>query len=411
MASGDDRRAALERNLRLIPLHIALSRSLVWVSVMVLFTRARFDLDGALQLSSIYYLSVVVLEVPSGWMSDRLGRVTTVRVAAGSWIVSHSLFLVGDDRFWVIALAQLFLAGGFASLSGTDVTLHYDTLESLGIADEFARREARVSSLAYMAAAMSALAGGALGLVDLRLAFAASLVLACAQLAVTLRLREPPSDHHADRLVRQLALCARYLRQRFIGWIFFYGILLVTLEHVAFSLMQPWLTEVLDRTPDDVGSTPLFAGVVFAATALVGSIAARYSAPLADRFGIVGTLIGLGAVSAAIVTGMWWTTSAAMLLVVVFRSVQGAAAPVLISAAVAPLTLRQHRATLLSLNSLVGRLGWGGILFVVSTDAGDDVTSTLGTFAWLSWVMIAVLLATSWVAMSGRTASVPVSAP
>jgi hypothetical protein len=98
-----------------------------------------------------------------------------------------------------------------------------------------------------------------------------------------------------------------------------------------------------------------------------------------------------------------------MLVVVVFRSVQGAAAPVLISAAIAPLTLRQHRATLLSLNSLVGRLGWGGILLVVSTDAGDDVTSTLATFAWLSWAMIAVLLATSWVATGGRPA--PPSAP
>lgn len=408
---GDDHRAAIERNLRLIPVHIALSRSLVWISVMVLFTRARFDLDGALQLSSIYYLSVVALEVPSGWMSDRLGRVTTVRVAAASWIVSHSLFLIGDDIFWVIATAQFFLAAGFASLSGTDVTLHYDTLESLGIEDEFTRREARVSSLAYVATAVSALAGGALGLVDLRLAFAASLVLACAQLAVALRLHQPPGEHHADPFGRQLALCARYLRQRFIGWIFFYGILLVTLEHVAFSLMQPWLTEVLGRSPDDVGSTPLFAGAVFAATAIVGSFAARFSAPLADRFGIVATLIGLGAVSAAIVTGMWWTTSAVMLLIVVFRSVQGAAAPVLISAAVAPRTLRQHRATLLSLNSLAGRLGWGGILLVVSTDAGDDVTATLGTFAWLSWAMIAVLIATSWIAMTGRAASTPVSAP
>lgn len=409
MASGDNLRAALDRNLRLIPVHIALSRSLVWISVMVLFTRARFDLDGALQLSSIYYLSVVVLEVPSGWMSDRLGRVMTVRVAAVSWIVSHSLFLIGDDTFWVIALAQFFLAAGFASLSGTDVTLHYDTLESLGIEDEFSHREARVSSLAYVATAMSALAGGALGLLDLRFAFAAALVLACVQFGVTLRLGEPPSVQRADPVVRQLGLCARYLRQRFLGWIFFYGVLLVTLEHVAFSLMQPWLTEVLDRPPDDVGPTPLFAGAVFAATAIVGSFAARSSAPLADRFGIVATLIGLGAVSAAIVTGMWWTTSAAMLVVVVLRSVQGAAAPVLISAAVASRTLRQHRATLLSLNSLVGRLGWGGILLVVSTDAGDDVTSTLGTFAWLSWALIAVLLATSWVATGGRTA--PPSAP
>jgi len=39
VGSSDDQRAVLERNLQLIPFHIALSRSLVWISVMVLFTR------------------------------------------------------------------------------------------------------------------------------------------------------------------------------------------------------------------------------------------------------------------------------------------------------------------------------------------------------------------------------------
>ena len=385
----------VESNLRLIPVHVAFTRALVWIPVMVLFTRARFDLDGALLLSSIYYLSVVVLEVPSGWMSDRLGRVLTVRVAAVSWVVAHTLFVVGDERFWAIALGQFFMAAGFASLSGTDVTLHYDTLEAIGREHEFARREAKVSSIGYVATAASALAGGALGLIDLRLAFAASLVLAVLQFGVTTRLVEPPSEHHAAPLHIQLATCARYLRGRYLGWIFFYGILLVTLEHVAFTLMQPWLTEVLGRTADDVGATPIFAGVVFAVTASVGAIAARASAPLAERFGTVATLIGLGAVSATIVTGMALWVRAAVLALAVLRSVQGAAAPVLIAAAISPLVERHHRATFLSLDSLAGRLGWGLILLLVSADAGDDVQATLRVFAWISWAMVAVLLATS----------------
>ncbi|NNE10908.1 MAG: hypothetical protein HKN41_01530 [Ilumatobacter sp.] len=327
-------------------------------------------------------------------MSDRLGRAITVRLAAASWVVAHTLFLVGDDTFWMIALAQFFLAAGYASLSGTDVTLHYDTLEALGVSDEFERRESRVSAIGYVATAASALVGGALGVIDLRLAFALSLAFAVAQLVVAMRLADPPSTRRADPLGRQLALCARYLRRRFLGWIFFYGVLLVTLEHVAFSLMQPWLTEVLDRPADDVGATPLFAGVVFAITAVIGAVAARSAAPLAERFGTVATLIGLGAISATIVTGMWWTTSIAMLALAVLRSVQGAAAPVLISAAVAPRTERHHRATFLSLNSLAGRLGWGAILLIVSADAGDAVQATIGTFAWISWTMVAVLIVT-----------------
>ena len=398
----------VEHNLRLIPVHIAFTRAMVWIPVMVLFTRARFDLEGALLLSSIYYLSVVVLEVPSGWMSDRLGRVVTVRIAALSWIVAHSLFVLGDDRFWAIALGQFFMAGGFASLSGTDVTLHYDTLEALGRAHEFTRREARVSSLGYIATAASALAGGALGLVDLRLAFVASLLLAVAQFAVTLRLTEPPAEHHADRFHVQLAMCARYLGQRYLGWILFYGILLVTLEHVAFSLMQPWLTEVLGRTADDVGSTPLFAGVVFAATATLGAVAARASAPLSERFGIVATLIGLGAVSAVIVTGMALWLHWAAIALALLRSVQTAAAPVLISAAISPRVERRHRATFLSLDSLAGRLGWGLILLVVSLDAGDDVQATLRVFAWISWAMVVVLIATSFIT---RGAERPAATP
>ena len=387
----------MRENLRLIPIHQALSRSLVWISVMVLFERARFDLDGALLLSSIYYLSVVALEVPSGWMSDRLGRVVTLRFAALAWIVSHVLFVFGGAHFWLIALAQFFLAGGFACLSGTDVTFHFDTLEALGLDGEFQRREAKVASYGFAATAISALAGGALGLIDLRLAFVASLLASIAQFAVTLRLTEPPVEHVADRFVRQLGACVRYLRGRYVGWIFFYGILMVTLEHVAFSLVQPWLTELLGRSATDVGSTPLLAGVVFAVTALMGSVAARSSAPLAERFGTVPVLIALAAVSATIVTGMALWVSVAMLVPLVFRSAQGAAAPVLISAAISPLIERRHRATLLSLDSLAGRLGWGLILMFVSTGAGDAVQHTLRTFAWISWGMVAVLVATAWV--------------
>ncbi|MEL6984661.1 MAG: hypothetical protein AAFO29_19700, partial [Actinomycetota bacterium] len=72
-SAGRARPAGPERNLTLIPVHQGLSSAYVWLPVMVLFTRSRFGLGQALVLASFYYLSVVVLEVPSGWMSDRLG--------------------------------------------------------------------------------------------------------------------------------------------------------------------------------------------------------------------------------------------------------------------------------------------------------------------------------------------------
>lgn len=243
----------MDRNLRLIPVHQALANALVWLPVFVLFTRARFDLDGALLLASLYYLFVVVLEVPSGWMSDRLGRVITLRVAALCWVGAQAFFVVGDDNFALITTGQLLLAAGFASLSGTDVTFHYDTLESVGLESEYVDRQARVASIGYTATSASTIIGGALGLIEVRWVFALACLLAMAQFAVTLKLSEPSPDSHPESVGRQLAICISYLRGRVLGWVFFYGIILVTHEHVAFTLMQPWLTEVLARTQPTSG--------------------------------------------------------------------------------------------------------------------------------------------------------------
>lgn len=400
---------AMESNLRWIPVHEALTRALVWIPIFVLFTQVRFGLHGALRLAAFYYLFVVVMEVPSGWMSDRLGRVPTLRLAAVSWIVAQVCFLVGDDRFLVIMAGQFFLAGGFAALSGTDVAFHYDTLEALGQAEEYRHRRAVVAGIGYAATAVSALVGGLLGLIDLRLAFAASLALTLVQLAVALRLVEPPVvegplSGGAEPFFGQLRVSTAYLRNRRLGWIFFYGIILLTLIHVAYTLMQPWLTLLLGRTPEDFGATPLYAGVVFAAVSLVGAGAARLSAPLGARFGTTPTLIGFAALSAAIVTSMALWVHVAVLALVLFRSAQGAAAPVLISATVAPMVQQGHRATFLSLNSLAGRLGYGLILlFVADTPSASEVVGVLTWFSVTSWVMVAVLILTA-IAVRDRSA-------
>jgi MFS family permease len=391
---------SLERNLKLIPFHEALSSSMVYLPVFVLFTRDNFGVSGALQLASLTYLFIVLLEVPSGWMSDWLGRVPTLSVAASGFVIGQACFLFGGTEFGVIVLGQFFVSAGYAFISGTDVSFHFDSLEGLGLADEYAQRQARISSLSYLVRTVSALVGGVLGLIDLRLTFAVSLVIALGQLAVTRLLYEPGQDDvKAERFMNQIGKCVGYLRRGFMAWLFFYGIALVVLEHVAFTLMQPWLTEALGQSPDELGATPLVSGGLFAVTALVGAFAARASAPAQERFGTVATLIGLGVVSAVIVTGMALSFSILILGLMAFRSVQSAAAPVLISAAVAPRTEQQHRATLLSINSLAGRLFYGGLLQLLAIDAEDDPGSFLQVTSIISWILVALLLATgTWAA-------------
>ena len=45
-----------------------------WYPIFFLYFLARLPLVQVLQLEAIYYAGVVLLEVPSGWFSDRIGR-------------------------------------------------------------------------------------------------------------------------------------------------------------------------------------------------------------------------------------------------------------------------------------------------------------------------------------------------
>ncbi|MGI9607794.1 MAG: MFS transporter [Acidimicrobiales bacterium] len=385
---------ALERNLRLIPVHEILVRTSPWISVFVLFTRADFGLDRAVDLAGIYYLAVVPFEVPSGWLSDRVGRAFTLRLAALSWIGAFGCWLFADGSFAVVALGQVLLALGYASLSGTDVTFHYDTVEALGRADEFADRQALITGRGLIAGGLGAISGGLLGIVDFRLAFLASMLIAIAQLVVASMFVEPQQSSHTPlSMTSQVGTCFRYLRDVRVGWIFGYGIAMVVLEHVAFEIFQPWLTEALGETADDVGAAPLVSGAMIACFSVVGAVFARYSVVMSERFGLRRTLVALGALSAVIVTVMSQSTNILVIALVAFRSAQGAAAPILIAAAVAPVVSPAHRATFLSLDSLAGRLTWGTLLLIVPTGMDDAVSTTLGWFSVISWILVALTIA------------------
>ena len=102
-----------------------------WYPIFFLYFLARLPLVQVLQLEAIYYACVVLLEVPSGWFSDRIGRRPTLLISKAAHVVSALLFAAsGEGDFVLLAAAQLFLAAGFAFTSGTDAAFLHDTLQS-----------------------------------------------------------------------------------------------------------------------------------------------------------------------------------------------------------------------------------------------------------------------------------------
>lgn len=366
--------ADLERNVTVYRLLELPTRGMFWLPTVFLYLIAEFGLADALRLQAAYYFAVVVFEVPSGWMSDRLGRVPTMKITAISWTAAHTLFLFSDNSQGMALSAQILLALGFASLSGTDVTFHYESLEALGRAHTFEEVEGHARRNGLVAKAVAAVIGGALGLIDLRLPFAASLIAALYQTFLVWGLTEPPRQARAERFDRQLSQTLAYLRNPLLAWLTFYVLAKVVMEHLASEMASPYLVEILGEGVRDLDNAPLVLGLLTASAAIIGASVVRRTAQLRAATGLVGALVLLSVVPTAIVVTMALVTSPWVIPFFALRNLQSSMAPVLIAGAANARVQQQHRATFLSLSSLGGRLTYSGVLLGLSTNDSFDTT-------------------------------------
>jgi predicted MFS family arabinose efflux permease len=365
--------ADVERNLALYPWYQAARNLLFWLPVFFLYLSgaggAEVSVADAFVLEAIYYATVVVLEVPSGYLSDRLGRRPTLVLASACWVAACLVF-ASTSTFAAFALAQGLLAAGMALNSGTDGSLLYDTLSALGRTDEFAVREGRAQALGRLALGMAALAGGALGAVDLRLAYAASAASAVLATTIALAFVEPTGRAPAAPAMDQLRAVLSRLRHPVLRWTFAYAVAMTVFAHVPYELAQPYVHAVLEEV-GRVDLTEPVSGLLTAIAMVIAAIVSARAGWLARR-GLAGVLLAALAIQLVVIVTMGAWLHPAVLAVVALRGVAGAIEGPLVQAAAHPLLSSDLRATYLSVQSLGGRLAFAASLAIASAGVGGS---------------------------------------
>lgn len=362
-------RRRVERSLRLYPFFVAGVGSYAWMPVFFTFLASRVSLREVLLLEAIYYVSIVVLEVPSGWLSDRFGR-RRVLVGAGAALVAAYVCFALAGGFVGLALAQALLAAGLALNSGTDTSFHLACLESLDRASEYGAREARLSSLGFAMGALSALVGGALALADLRLAYVASGIGALVACLVALGFhRDAPAG--ATSIGATVRACVTATRSPPLGWMLLVVVAATVSNHLPYELYQPYLDR-LEWSDTWAKSSTAIAGAHVALVSVLALPVAALSERLAHRVGLTRHLVLSLALQAGIVITMAAFSAPWVLAVVALRSLPRALQDAPIRAAVTPHVHPSMRATYLSLQSLAGRLAFAGTLLLLAAVTADD---------------------------------------
>ena len=187
--------SALRRNLRVVLCLRAAQRYMLIAPIMVpFFAFYGQDLQEIFLLESVFAIVMVAMELPSGYLADRFGRVTVLRAGGLFWSASW-LLLLGVDDFTGLLVFEVFGGLGMSLLTGADLALLYDSEEALH-KDQLQRANPAVRNLFVISMAaegLASLSATALLFFD-GIALVVAVQTGCGLLVplASLLLREPP---------------------------------------------------------------------------------------------------------------------------------------------------------------------------------------------------------------------------
>lgn len=356
---------------------------MAYLPIFFLFFNDIVSLQEVLLLESVYYISVVCIEVPSGYFSDRIGRKKTLIISSFLFILSYIVFGLSFN-FMTLAVGQIFLAAAISFRSGTDTSFYYESLAEINKEEEYGQREATVQSWIQIASAFAVLLGGFIGAISLNWPYYVSAFIVLPALIICFYFTEPGiADKDSTPFFKQLYICFEYLKRPQLLWLFIFSILMYAMTHIPYEFYQPYLKLLEDKGDLGVFNAPIASGILFAGTRFIAAFAAKRSVTWTEKYGIYKVLF-LAIVIQAVIIGMLGTIlSIYIILVVFFRNFSMMMTTAPINAVVAPIVNTNQRATYFSIQSLAYRLSFAATLILLALPFSSGHVTDWPALAWM----------------------------
>ncbi len=309
------------------------------------------DLAQISLLKAIYSISIVVLEIPSGYLADILGRKKTLLIGSllgffGFATYSFSYGFVG------FLIAEMILGFGQSLISGADSAMLYDTLDDLKRKDEYVKYEGRVISIGNISEMAAGLIGGLLVTISLRVPYIAQTAVAFIAIPASLTLIEPKRNAKVVKMgFSHILNIVKYslVENKNLRWNILHSSIIGACSlSMATLVVQPFLKEI---------NLPLtYFGVVWVVLNFIVGAIAFYAYKIERQLKKVKSLIlisaimPLGYIFLSQIFSYW-----GLIILIVFYISRGFATPVL-KDYINQLTDSNVRATVLSVRNFVIRI-------------------------------------------------------
>lgn len=348
-------RAFTGSNLPLLNAFAFLKMALFPMAIITLFWKDQIGLSlgDILLLQAIFSVATIVMEYPSGYISDRLGYRFSLLLASLLGISGWATYTVAGS-FATVLLAEIQLGISYAFISGADSALLFETLRGSGREEEYLRHDGRMTAWAQAGEAAGAIGAGVLYAWAPLLPFFLQVAVWLVAWLICRKLREP-AGHPPEPIVSHWREAGGIARRALVEtpalrWALLFGAVLGLASFFPVWLVQPYMQE---------RGVPLaWFGPIWAAANLMVSLGSILSARAQFHLGSRGvvwlclllTATGyLGLATTGAIWGFAW-----YFLLTLMRGLQGP----LLRLRIQQRSRRGERASILSLKSLLFRLGF-----------------------------------------------------
>ena len=130
--------------------------------VIVLFYKSNgLTMQDIFLLQSVYSLTLMTLEIPTGYFADKAGRKTSILVGSMLGFTGYMVYSFSFG-FWQFVIAEVILGVSQSLVSGADSAMLYDTLSAAKQKDKYTRLEGRITSIGNFGEAFAGIIGGLL---------------------------------------------------------------------------------------------------------------------------------------------------------------------------------------------------------------------------------------------------------
>ncbi len=252
-----------------------------FLPIIVLFWQENgLNMTEIMVLQSIYAVAIVILEIPTGYFSDRYGRKVSLAIS-GLFLFAATLVYGIGNHFYYFLIAEICWAFGNSFISGSDAALLYDTLLELKQESLYKKIWGHSVFLLMLSIGLANIIGGFIGKINFRWTFFVMLPFLALLIPLAISMKEPKRHKLTFKqgYVKDVinVLKTAFAQNKKLRWLIIYAGIAYSFNQAALWFYQPYFSLS--------GLDIVHFGFVFASFQVVAAVSSKYAHKIEEKIG------------------------------------------------------------------------------------------------------------------------------